>query len=298
MELLRPGLIGLAWSATTAAVVLVASGLIGRLARGRPGGRWGPALALGTSYALGHAAIQGWIAAHERPPFPPLDAPDWLPWLALAAMGLGLLEVAWPGPAWSRWENRLLLTGGMLWLLLNSQFQARWATNAEGVRWLVGLGAGVLAFWGVLEALADRLGGALPLPLLIQAGGTAAVELLSGSLAQAEFAAVLAAALGLTWVASWFGPALSLSRGAVPVVAVALSGLILSGYFFAFVPAASALLLAAAPLALYVDRIGPIRRLSPWKASLVRALTILVPVAAAVAVAFAKAPPTSTMGEY
>ena len=52
------------------------------------------------------------------------------------------------------------------------------------------------------------------------------------------------------------------------------------------------------PLALYVDRIGPIRRLSPWKASLVRAVAIIVPVAAAVAVAFAKAPPTTTMGEY
>ena len=308
MELLRPGLVGLAWSATVAAIVLVVSGLIawsvrrraGGAAPGRATGRWGPALALGTAYALGHAAIQGWIALHQwpSPPWPPLDATDWLPWVALAAMGLGLLEATWPGPAWSRWENRLLLTGGMLWLLLSSQFEARWATNREGVEWLLGLGAGVLAFWGVLEAGAERLGRALPLPLLVLAGGVAAVEALSGSLPLAESAAVLAAPLALTWVASWFGPNLSLARGAVPVVATVLAGLILGGYFYAYVPKVSALLLAAAPLVLFGDRLGPLRRLRPWKASLVLAVAILVPVGAAVAIAIAKTPPTSKYAEY
>ena len=52
----------------------------------------------------------------------------------------------------------------------------------------------------------------------------------------------------------------------------------------------SALLLASSPLAILVDRIGPIRRLSPWKAAIVRAFAMIVPVGAAVAIALALSP--------
>jgi hypothetical protein len=61
----------------------------------------------------------------------------------------------------------------------------------------------------------------------------------------------------------------------VAVVSTVQSGLILGGLFYAETPWASALLLGVAPLAVVVDRLGPVRRWPAWAAGLVRAAAVL-----------------------
>jgi hypothetical protein len=206
-------------------------------------------------------------------------------------MVLGLLETAWPSPWWARWENRAMLTGATLWLVLGPLFQSLWEPEPrQGVAWMIGLGVGMLAFWGTLEALSARRGRGMLLPMAVLAGGTAAVLVLSRVLVLGECAMTLAAALGVAWLVARWRTDLTLAVGGVPVVTVVLAGLILGGRFYGEMPRASALLLALAPLAVLIDRVGPIRRWPGWASSVARVTAVLVPVAVAAAVAVATAP--------
>lgn len=281
MELWRPGLTGMGLASALALLVMVLGALSGR--RSLP-------MALGLAFAIGHAAVRGWLQ-DGGPPWPPLDATDWVPWLALLAMTLGLLESVAPCPAWARWENRILLTALMLGLVLRPLL-AEWLVTVEGVGWLLGVGLGILAAWGVLESQAERLGRAILLPMVILAIGTAGVLLLSHSLVLASSAAVLAAALAACGlVMLWRGEGASV-RGGVPVVVVVLAGLILSGHIYAFpaLPGLAAVGLAAAPLALGVDRVGPGRWLGPRGSALIRLVAVLVVVGVALAITAFKSP--------
>src|SRR5437879_3950627 len=110
MDILLPGLIGAAISATACAVALIAAGLVGRWTSRLTAGRCGAAVGMGVGYGLGHAAVRNWYVTRTWPLFPPHDAFDWVVWFAVAGMVLGLFEAIWPTPAWARWENRLVLT--------------------------------------------------------------------------------------------------------------------------------------------------------------------------------------------
>ncbi len=275
-----PGLIGIGLSAGLALVVTIVAGLIAGAKA--PAITWAGPPALGLGYALGHAAVRGWLKG-EWPTFPPLDVTDWVPFLALAAMVLGSFEAAAPSPAWARWENRLLLAAGSLWALLHPLFNGTWQPR-EGAIWLASIGAAQLIVWGVMETRARQLGRAMIPPMVILAAGTAAVLLLSHSLVLGELAATLAVALVAICLVSLWRPGLTLARGGVPVVVTVLTGLLVLGRFYAYpeVSAPAVILLAVSPLTLWIDLLGPVRRLGAWKAGLVRAVAIFVPVAIAV----------------
>ncbi len=285
METFRPGLIGMGLAAVVALLVSALGG------RGPTWGRRALPIGLGLAYALGHAAVRGWLR-RDWPPFPPLDATDWVPWLALGASLLGLLETVAPTPAWARWENRLLMTALTLWLVLGPLLGGAWEPREGYVR-LAGLGLGMLAAWGVLDWQAERLGRATLLPLTLLAGGTAAGLLLSHSLVLAEFAAVLAASLAACWLVGLWSPGLTPARGGVAVVVVVLAGLLLAGHFYAYpeLPGPVAATLAAAPLALWVDRLGPARRLGPWASSFLRLAAVGGVVGVALVILVLQAPP-------
>ncbi|MBI1923763.1 hypothetical protein HYR99_05885 [Candidatus Poribacteria bacterium] len=243
------------------------------------GGAWAGGLALGAGYIVGHAGVIGW------PPFPPVEATQWLVYLAIAASAVGLLEARWGRSTWVRWGVRLLLLGMTLWLLLRPMLKHNWGPG-EAVAWLAGLGIALLLFWGGLDALVKRLSGvSLPLTLLIVAAGGSVVLGLSGSLLLGQLEGALAAALGVSLVVAWWRPAMSLARSALPVVTVLLAGLWMAGYFYAQVPAASALLLAVAPMAAWVGQIPSMRRAAPWQVNLARAAGVLIPVLLAVLLA-------------
>lgn len=278
MDLLIPGLLGIVLAAG-------ASGLILAMARGR---RWGLPLGLGFGFALGHAAVRGWLTAPEWPTGPPLDAVDWAPWLALIAAGLGAIDAARPvGIGW-RWSGRALLTAAVIALVLGPLMNGAWMDQRfRGLDRLIGLGVVMLAVWGAIGGSVERIGrDSLP-PILGWCAGSGLVLLAAHSLALGASAATLASALGPALIAACWWPGLTLARGGIAVVVVALAALILGGLFYADVPVVAALVLAIAPLALAVDRLGPIRRGPGWIIVLIRLAAVVVPVGLALAITLA-----------
>jgi hypothetical protein len=273
--------------AMVSAAVLAAALAVARRAAPSRGDVWPVAPAIAAGYLAGHFAVA----------WPMSDVTDRLPWLVLAATALGTLEAAWPAPSWARWENRLLSSALTLAVMLSA---APAIVEALGTRqstlWIVALGAGIVASWTNLEALAGRITGvAIVLPLLVVAGG-ASVALAIWSIVPGQLGGALTAALAGAWVASWWGGPLSLARGGVTVLVLVLAALIVYAHVYAGMATSCVALLAASPLALWVTRIGPIRRLPPWQAALIGAVAALVPVAVASGLSHAATSSASAYG--
>jgi hypothetical protein len=215
--------------------------------------------------------------------WPQSDVTDRIPAIALAATILGFFEGAWPSPAWARWENRILFSVATLGVMLGP---AAAITETLGTRetnlWLLGLGAGILISWVSLDAIAARITGvALAVPLLVATGGASAVLVLAHSIVLGQLGGGLAAVLGAAWLVSWWGSPLNLARGGVTVLVLVVAALVLEGHIYANLPASGAVLIAAAPLTLWVTRIGFIRRRAPWVVALVGAIAVLIPLGVA-----------------
>ena len=245
---------------------------------------WAGALAVGGGYLAGQVALLGW------PPVPPLERVDWLWYLAAAAVAVGTLEALLPSWDWLRWGLRAPLGGAVLLLLLLPLLKT-WG-RGEMVAWLAGLGAAGLVFWAALDSLARRGPGTGPLLLVVLALGSTLVLLWSGSALFAQLGLALTASLAGSLVVAWWAPSLPPARGIATVVGVLLPGTWLLGYFYAEVPAASAVLLAAALPVAALGQVRPVReRLRPWQAFALRALVVLGLVTAAVVVACRASPP-------
>ena len=110
----------------------------------------------------------------------------------------------------------------------------------------------------ILDVLVRRPAMAVEVPalLLIICAGTFGALTLSGSMLLGQFTVVLGAAVlgSLVFTAR----KVNLGRGIVPVFSLLLVTLLLSGYFFAELPATSAALIAFAPVLALI----PIRRLA------------------------------------
>ena len=82
---------------------------------------WADAVALGIGYAGGHVVTAGW------PAFPPAEATQWLPYFALAAMFLGVIDALLRPAGSLRVLIWMLCCMGFLRLLLSSKFQYGWS---------------------------------------------------------------------------------------------------------------------------------------------------------------------------
>ena len=237
-------------------------------------------LAIGLAYLSGHLVITGWV------PFPPADTTNWLPYFALVGAVLGAFCGVFPAKSWVRVFIFALVSEGALKLLLKPKFQYGWSLM-EGWTWVACLGSAMLLLALVLDALARRTATAVEMPafLLITCAGTFGALMLSGSMLLGQFAAVLAAAVFGTLVLA-VGK-VAMGRGIVPVFSLLLGTLLVSGYFFAELPAASAVLLAFAP----VLALGSISITNKLLAFGVRAALVSVPVIAALVLAFRSSPP-------
>lgn len=237
-------------------------------------------LAIGLAYCIGHLVVAGWVS------FPPTDTTNWLPYFALGAAALGAAS------EWGGWNSgiRLLLfalvTGGALRLLLKPKFQYGWSPG-QGWLWLTGLALALVFLVVIVDLLAQRTAKPIELPgyLLIVSAGTAGALMLSGSMLLGQLATALAAAVFGTLVLTLRG--IALSRGAAPVFSLLLGALLVSGYFFASLPATSAALLVVAPVLALV----PAGKPATFWAFLARAALVSLPVAAAVILAFRSSPP-------
>lgn len=251
-------------------------------------------LAIGIAYFVGHLFIAGWVRV------PPSDTTNWLPYFALAAAVLGAFvpegrASARPGRKESRpsqigiWVHLLifaLASAGALTLLLKPKFQYGWSLG-EGLTWVVCLMCAIALLALILEALSRRSATAVELPavLLITCAGTSGALMLSGSMLLAHYAAVLAGAVCGSLVFS--ARNVALGRGIVPLLSLLLGTLLISGYFFAELPAAAAGLLAFAP----VFALIPIGLRSKTFALLVRATMVSIPILLALVLAFRSSPP-------
>lgn len=261
--------------------------------RDRSSTGWAVALALGAGYVAGYLTLLG------LPPFPPVEANQWIVLLAIVAALLALVDSFHRTPGWLRHGLRLLLSFAVPWLVLGPMREHTWSTG-ESLLWSAGSG---LVLFGLITAAETTTrqsrGVSMPLSLLTLGVGTSLVLALSGSALLGQLGGVLSAALGAVLVFAWWRPDVEMSRGPAAVVLVVLAGLWLSGYFYAEVPAASALLLLGAPGVVWLVLLTPLRRVEkPWKLALVRTTAMLIPVAIAVVIALGSGPEELAAGSY
>ncbi|MCI0458629.1 MAG: hypothetical protein L0Z62_16830 [Gemmataceae bacterium] len=229
------------------------------------------ALALGASFAIGFVVLEGSQVARTNPWF-------WLPFLALIAGGLGLVDLLPSFPSRGRWGVRALVAVVAAWLLVPSFLEPFRPQRP------VGVAASIFILWALLEPLAERQpGGWFPLLLSLVALAGSVVLQESGNSRFAQLLSLLAGALGGCALVSWWYPHRSLLRGMIPGFAVLLPGLLFLGYFSADMPLVNFLLVMAAPLALWLSVLGPVDKMKPRWRILIQAVAVLVPVGLAVA---------------
>ncbi len=247
----------------------------------RARGALGP-LAIGLAYLSGHVVITGWVS------FPPTDTTNWLPYFALAAAVLGASCGVLAIKAWVRVVIFALVSAGALRLLLKPKFLYGWSLT-EGCIWVACLAGAMMLLAVILDALVRRSATAIEMPafLLIICAGTFGALMLSGSMLLGQFAAVLGAAVFGSLV--FTARKVALGRGIVPVFSLLMGALVVSGYFFAELPATCAVLLAFAPILALI----PIGWPSKLLASGIRAALVSVPILIALVLAFRSSPPLS-----
>jgi hypothetical protein len=250
------------------------------------GGLWASALAVALGFAAGHAGIH-----RGMPPLPwaenvQLTGSDWL--FHLAVLG-GLL-----GAALGR-RDLAPLPRSLVLLVASAAVSCAVLANVLSLGNLLVGCFGCASLWWSLDALARRdQGWPLPAALAIAATGTAAA-MVHTSAAIAQLAGALAATLGTCTAVAFLQPRFSLARGAAPVTAVLLGGLLLCGHFFTDMPLTSTLLLALAPHLAWLGMLPAVAaRGRAWTAAATLAGP-LVAGALAAGIAFASAP---SYGDY
>lgn len=244
----------------------------------------GPGIALGLGYISGHVVALGW------PPFPGREAAEWMPWFAVVAMSAAILDCLVPLRRPIRGLIWLIVCATILWLLLRVGFVEHWK-QGEGILWIAGLALGSLLLTWCLERIDREVAGPTQLSLIlatVASGGSIAL-ILSGSALLSQLAGILATSIGVICLVSAMIPGIrEKPTGIAPVAAVLLTCLVLSGYFYAELPAMSAVLLLLAPAAGLIGRGG---RLPGWKATIARAGVAGVVVLVAITIAFRTSPP-------
>ena len=240
------------------------------------GGTWAGALTCALAVSVGYVGLWGW------PGIPPLLAEGWLPFVAVAALLVSLLESF--GLRSIRSVLWFLLMFGTVWVLSGPRHSA-WK-GLEIVGWCAGLSAAMLLICASLELVADhRPGASMPVCLWIWTVGIAGALASTGSLNYGLLAGMLAAIMGAGLVAAWIQPRISFARGTVTALTPLSMGLLFCGYFYSELPGTCALILASAPLTTWLGESRFVTRRRPWLGVLMRAALIALPVAVALVIA-------------
>lgn len=243
---------------------------------------WLIGAALGVGYIVGYLGLEG------VPVFPPRLGIHWFFYLAI----IGLIVASfWHLPLWGP-IAQITISIIAPRLLLTSKFKYTWGP-IEGIIWWVCLAVVIFMFWYIVERSFSGLpaGASGPFVYFGLSGATALVLALSGSLRLAQHAGVLVAFFAVSWLITLVlqrnKKRFVFPRGASPIVTLLLIGIWMNGYFFADVPAASALLLLIALFFVYVGQIGTIQELGARRSMLVQIAAIALPVVIAIGVAIA-----------
>ncbi|MFO1095960.1 MAG: hypothetical protein U0992_22035 [Planctomycetaceae bacterium] len=262
-----------------AAIALGVYWLASRLLPAAAASRDPIALALVSGFVVGYYLLHGSAAVV------PSRHWHWLPWLGLAAGVTGCLAIHAGKVVW--WLLMLATCGAAAWFLVPT-----WASlEPPRVVWLIELAAIFCMLIGQTERLPSRSGGRLVVFLLgLTAAVMAATIAASVSLTYGQIAGLAACALGGVWTGMWLtGRDDELAtRAAVPAALILIGGIAFVGCIEPEPPNYGLLLLPGAPLGLSLCQIPALRGLTGRTATVVRICSVVVPLLAAAAVAYAR----------
>jgi hypothetical protein len=279
MQLLKQMVPSAALAAAVAAVLLFVFARWWKSAN-----RCAGAVAIGAGYVAGHVLAAGWS------PFPPRHATHWLFWFAV----IGVIAAAADALVRPKGTVRLVAWAIICTiacrLILQPKFSYAWSA-AEGWLLVFAIALGIVVLTFCLDLVERSPFGTATLfsVTTVLCGGACVALILSGSLLLGQLACILS-----TTVATCFLLIIALRApfhpsGAAAPLSLVCAGLLLSGFFYAELPTASALLLALAP-ATALLRVGK-KSHSQSRALAYRAALVAVPVAIAVVLALHASPP-------
>jgi hypothetical protein len=242
------------------------------------------AIAIGAGYVAGHVLAAGWSS------FPPRHATHWLFWFAV----IGIIAAAADALVRPKGTIRLVTWAIICTiacrLILQPKFSYAWRA-AEGWLWVFAIALGVVVLTCCLELVEHGPFGTATLfsVTTVVCGGACVALILSGSLLLGELACILSAIAGTCFLLIIAVTAPFHPRGAGAPLSLVCAGLWLSGFFYAELPAASALLLALAP-AISLLPVGK-ESYSQSRVLAYRIAFVAVPVAVAVVLALRASPP-------
>jgi hypothetical protein len=247
-------------------------------------GRCAGAIAIGAGYIAGHVLAAGWS------PFPPRHATHWLFWFAIIGIIAAVVDALFRPKRMVRVVPWVIICTIACRLILQPKFTYGWSA-AEGWLWVFAIALGVVVPTCCLDLVERRPFGMATLFSLatVLCGGTCVALTLSGSLLLGQLAFILTAIAAACFllIIAWATP--FHPSGAAAPLSLVCAGLWLSGFFYAELPATSALLLALAP----AFALLPVGKKIHAQARVLayRLAFVAVPVAIAVVLAFHASPP-------
>jgi len=279
MQLLKQMVPSAALAATVAALLLFVFASWWKSAN-----RCAGAIAIGAGYVAGHVLAAGWS------PFPPRHATHWLFWFAVIGVVAAVADALVRPKGTVRLVSWAIICPIACRLILQPKFSYAWSA-AEGWLRVLAIAFGIVVLTFCLDRVERRPFGTATLfsVATVLCGGTCVALILSGSLLLGQLASALSAIavacfLLIIAVRAPFHPS-----GAAAPLSLVCAGLWLSGFFYAELPGASALLLGLAPaLALL-----PVAKESHSQSRVLacRIAFVAVPVVIAVMLALHTSPP-------
>jgi hypothetical protein len=279
MQLLKQMLPSAALAAAVAAALLFVLAF-----RWKSASRCAGAIAIGAGYVAGHVLAAGW------PPFPPRNATHWLFWFAVIGVIAAVADAVVRLKGTVRLLTWTIICTMARRLILQPKFSHAWSA-AEGWLRVFAIALGVVVLTCCLDLVERRPFGAATLfsVTTILCGGAFIALILSGSLLLGQLACILSATVATCFLLIIAVTAPFHPSGAAAPLSLICAGLWLSGFFYAELPAASALLLALAP-AIALLPVGK-KSYSQSRVLAYRIAFVAVPVVLAVVLAYHASPP-------
>ncbi len=250
---------GIVYPALVAGLLAIADPALLQGDRRRPS-RTG-ALALAGGYLTAHVGLSGW------PTLPPAETSEWLFWLVLGTAVLSTLLGLRDPDGRAVWIAWVPLVAVLLWTLTRPLVRYRWSVP-QSAAWLVVIAISVLVLGWTLHRLARQAPAVVSPVVLLALFTTVAATLglgASARLGQLAGALTASVAAGLVARAVLRRPIEVPGRLGAPVAALAIGGLVWSGYLYAELPAAGVAGACLAPAAaLGALALRPLANARPW----------------------------------
>jgi hypothetical protein len=259
-----------------------------------PPERWLRDASLGSGPALGIGFVLAFEALQGAPPWPPVEAVQWVCVAAVAMLTLQIFELVEAPPGTRHWGGavRAALIAAVIGLAIAAIVRPlalqTWTTR-ESAEWIAGLWIGGMLLWGCLAHHGAKSAG------LCSAWAIAAMLIMASvvlAMSGSQTYGQLAAALPAVWAPLALLATLSCTRIlAEPTAAMLVllyGGLLLCGHLYAELTAVNALLLGLAPLGLCTGDLPRVRAWQMWQRGLLQLAASLAPASIATALALTK----------